>query len=181
MITAHHFACHKHHLAAPQVTTFYKYSSDRHSTGLLGGGPGKQPYTTPPSILFPQTGRFFVPSLTPGWAGLLPWRFRSDWKKSFDALRGRAFPGRLEDFFFDFSWVHRWLYTRWWQLQRFLGIFTPKIREDESNLTSIFFSDGLDQPPSSCRFFWECYKGLNYSQYKEHMGMELAYLPGGSG
>ena len=172
MITAHHFACHKHHFGASQVTTFYKYSRDRHSTGLLGGGPGKQPYHHIPPPLpsySPEPGVVFVPSLTQ--AGLdfyhgvfavtgrspsMPWEV-----VAFPGAPGRCFPR----FFTGPSLVvHPVVAT-----QRFFGIFTPKIREDESNLTSIFFSDGLVQPPSSCTF----YRMLNYVKllsYKEQYG-----------
>ena len=38
--------------------------------------------------------------------------------------------------------------TRWWFLKYFC-MFTPKLGEDESNLTSIFFHNGLVQPPPS--------------------------------
>ena len=40
-------------------------------------------------------------------------------------------------------------YTYFWVVAtQIFFIFTPKIREDEPNLTSIFFSDGLVQPPT---------------------------------
>jgi len=43
--------------------------------------------------------------------------------------------------------------TRGWQVSNIFGIFTPKIGEDEPNLTCAYFSDGLVQPPTSWTFF----------------------------
>ena len=49
------------------------------------------------------------------------------------------------------------LITSWWQLKYFY-IFTPKLGEDEPNLTYAYFSDGLVQPPTRNHYqsdsFW---------------------------
>ena len=73
------------------------------------------------------------------------------------------------------------LFYRWWFLPSIFGIFTSKIAEDEPNLTSAYFSDGLVQPPTSF-FGWGRYPlfaepPLEILEYESQFFDEVSITP----